>query len=280
VLARAYAQKLSEIWGQSIVIENRVGAAQMIGTDAVAKSPADGYTFLVTDSSPLVINPHLYAKMPYDPVKDFAPVAVLGKLSPVIAINAELPATTLRDLVALAKAKPGQLSYGSFGSGNYSHIAMENFRQLAGIELVHVPYKGSPPALIDLVAGRVQIVLATLSVFEQQERAGKLRLIAAATPARLAARPELPTVAEAGLPGAETGSWFGLLAPAGVAPAIVAKVHADTMRVAAMPDFREQTFARLALEPVPVSPEQFRELLRSDHERWGRLVKSNGAKVE
>lgn len=279
-LGRAFGQRLSELWGQPVVIENRTGAAQMIGTDAVAKSAPDGYTYLVTDSSPIVINPSLYAKIPYDSLKDFTPVAVLGRLSPVLAVSASLPAATVRELIALAKAKPGTLSYASFGAGSYSHISMEHFRQLAGVDLVHVPYKGSAPAMVDLITGRVQMMLGTISIFDQHERSGKVRILAAATPGRLAVRPDLVTVAEAGLPGFETGSWFGLFGPANVPPDIVAKVNADVIRVAAVREFREQNLTRLGLEPVGITPEQFSQLVRSDLDRWSRLVKATGAKAD
>jgi len=280
VLARTFGQRLSEMWGRPVIVENRPGAGQIIGTDAVAKSPGDGYTLLVTDSSAIVINPHLYSKLPYDPVRDFTPVAVFCQISPVIAVNASVPANNMKELLALAKAKPGALAYGSFGSGTYAHIAMERLKQLAGVDIVHVPYKGSNPAVADLLAGQVQVILVSLSVVEPHARAGKLRILATATPKRLANVPNLPTVSEAAVPGFETTSWFGLLGPADLPSQVAAKVHADVLRVLNTPGFLEQNYRKFGLEPVPVSPDQFRELIKSDLEHWGRMVKATGAKID
>ena len=279
-LGRAFAQRLSDLWGHPVVVENRTGAAQMIGAEVVAKSPGDGYTYLITEASAIIINPSLYAKVPYDSMRDFTPVAILGRLSPVLAVSTAIPAANVQELVALAKARPGTLSYASFGSGSYSHISMEHFRQLTGTDLVHVPYKGSPPAMVDLISGRVQLMLGTISIFEQHEKAGKVRIIAAAGATRLPMRPDLPTISESGLAGFETGSWFGLFGPAGVPQDVVAKVHGDVMRIAANPEFRDQYLTRPGLEPVSYTPDQFRQYVRTELERWSRMVKSTGARVD
>jgi tripartite-type tricarboxylate transporter receptor subunit TctC len=280
VLARNFGARLSEMWGQPVIVENRAGAAQMIGSEAVAKAPADGYTLLVTDSSPIVINPHLYAKMPFDALRDFTPVVVFCQISPVIAVNSSVQANSIKELIALAKSKPGALAYGSFGSGTYAHIAMEEFKQRAGVDITHVPYKGSSPAMTDLLAGQIGVILVSYSVVEPHAKAGRLKILAAATPKRLSLLPDLPTVAESGLPGFETGSWFGVLGPANLPKDIAAKVHADVQRIMATPGFREQNLNKFGLEPVSITSEQFGSLIRTDHERWGKLVKATGAKVD
>ena len=280
ILARTVGQKLAETWGQPVVVENRPGAGQIIGAEVVAKASSDGYTFIVSDASTFVINPFLYSKLPYDAVRDFTPVVVLAQASPVLAIGASVPASNLQELITLAKAKPGSLSYGSMGSGNYNHISMEQLKQLAGIDIVHVPYKGSSPALTDLLSGQIAVFLVNLSVVEPHAKSGKLKIIAAATAKRLALRPDLPTVAESGFPGFESGTWFGVLGPANVPKDIVAKLHTDVTRIVAVPEFREQNITKLGLESVPISPEQFGQVIKSDLERWGRLVKATGAKVD
>jgi tripartite-type tricarboxylate transporter receptor subunit TctC len=280
LLAREFGQRLSGDWGQPVLVENRPGAAQIIGTEAVAKSPADGYTLLVADGSVLAINPHLYSKLPFDALRDLSPVAVLCQISPVIAVSAALPVTSVRELIALAKAKPGSLSYGSFGSGTYAHISMEQFKKLADVSMLHVPYKGSAPAMTDLLSGQIGVILVNISVVEPYEKAGKVRILAAATPKRLALRPDLPTIAEAALPGFETGTWFGLLGPAHLPKDIVGKIHAEVAKVLADPEFRQQNLVKFGLEPVAMTPEQLGQTMEADLERWGRLVKESGAKID
>ena len=280
ILARTVGQRLSEAWGQPVIVENRPGAGQIIGAEAVAKSPGDGYTLIVSDASPFVINPFLYSKLPYDPLKDFTPIVVLSQASPVLAVGASVPVSSLQELIALAKARPGSLSYGSMGSGTYNHISMEQLKQLAGIDIVHVPYKGSAPALTDLLSGQIAVFLVNLSVVEPHARTGKVKIISAATGKRLALRPDLPTVAEAGFPDFESGTWFGILGPANLPRDIVARIHADVTRIIGAPEFREQNFTKFGLETVAISPDQFAQLIRRDLERWGRLVKATGAKVD
>ncbi len=280
LLAREFGQRLGRDWGQPVLVENRPGAAQIIGGDAVAKSPADGYTLLVADGSVLGINPHLYSKLPFDALADLTPIAVLCKLSPVIAVNASLPVASVQELIALAKAKPGSLSYGSFGSGTYAHISMEQFKKLAGVDILHVPYKGSTPAMTDVLSGQIGVILVNLSVVEPHEKAGKVRILAAATPKRLALRPDLPTVTETALPGFETGTWFGLLGPANLPKDIVGKIHAEVAKVLADPEFRQRNLVKFGLEPVAMTPEQLGQTMKADLERWGRLVKETGATVD
>ena len=280
ILARTVGQRLSEAWGQPVVVENRPGGGQIIGAEVVAKSLGDGYTLIVSDASTFVINPSLYGKLPYDPLKDFTPVVVLSQASPVLAIGASVPASSLQELIALAKAKPGSLSYGSMGSGIYNHISMEQLKQLAGIDIVHVPYKGSTPALTDLLSGQIAVFLVNLSVVEPHAKTGKLKILAAATAKRLALRPDLPTVSELGYPGFESGTWFGMLGPANMPRDIVAKIHADVTRILGAPEFREQNITKLGLETVAISPDQFAQLIRADLERWGKLVRATGAKAD
>jgi len=280
ILARTVGQRLSDAWGQPVVVENRPGGGQIIGAEVVAKSLGDGYTLIVSDASTFVINPSLYGKLPYDPLKDFTPVVVLSQASPVLAIGASVPASSLQELIALAKAKPGSLSYGSMGSGIYNHISMEQLKQLAGIDIVHVPYKGSTPALTDLLSGQIAVFLVNLSVVEPHAKTGKLKILAAATAKRLALRPDLPTVSELGYPGFESGTWFGMLGPANMPRDIVAKIHADVTRILGAPEFREQNITKLGLETVAISPDQFAQLIRADLERWGKLVRATGAKAD
>jgi len=205
---------------------------------------------------------------------------VLSQASPVLAIGASVPASSLQELIALAKAKPGSLSYGSMGSGIYNHISMEQLKQLAGIDIVHVPYKGSTPALTDLLSGQIAVFLVNLSVVEPHAKTGKLKILAAATAKRLALRPDLPTVSELGYPGFESGTWFGMLGPANLPRYIVGKIHADVTRILGAPDFREQNITKLGLETVAISPDQFAQLIRADLERWGKLVRATGAKAD
>lgn len=280
ILARTVGQRLSDVWGQPVIVENRPGAGQIIGAEVVAKSPGDGYTLIVSDASTFVINPFLYSKLPYDALKDFTPVVVLSQASPVIAVGASVPASSLQELITLAKAKPGSLSYGSMGSGIYNHISMEQLKQLAGIDIVHVPYKGSTPALTDLLSGQIAVFLVNLSVVEPHAKSGKLKIIAAATAKRLALRPDLPTVAESGFPGFESGTWFGILGPAHLPRDIVAKIHADVTRIVSAPDFHEQNITKLGLETVAISPDQFAQLIRTDLEHWGKLVRATGARAD
>ena len=280
ILARTVGQRLGEMWGQAVIVENRPGAGQIIGAEAVAKSPGDGYTLIVSDASTFVINPFLYSRLPYDALKDFTPVVVLCQASPVLAVGASVPVSNLQELIALAKAKPGALSYGSMGSGTYNHISMEQLKQMAGVDIVHVPYKGSAPALSDLLSGQIAVFLVNLSVVEPHEKAGKVKLLAAATSRRLALRPDLPTVAESGFPGFQSGTWFGILGPANVPAGVVAKIHADVTRILSAPDFREQNLTKLGLETEAITPEQFGQLIRADLERWGKLVKATGARAD
>jgi tripartite-type tricarboxylate transporter receptor subunit TctC len=280
MLARAMAQSLSEAWKQPVLVENRPGANQIIGVEAVAKSPADGYTLTFSDSASYVINPHLYKSLPYNSVRDFAPVVALARPSPVLVANVSLGANNFQELLALAKSKPGSLSYGSFGSGSYAHISMEHLKKLAGIDLIHVPFKGSAPALTALLSGQISLMLVNLGNVDAHVKSGKLKLLAAGTGKRLALAPQLPTIAESGVPGFEASTWWGMLAPINTPRDVIARINTDANKVLANPAFRDRYVTRHGLEPVGNTPEQFAALIKSDLDHWANLVKVSGATVD
>jgi tripartite-type tricarboxylate transporter receptor subunit TctC len=278
--ARAISARLSAAWGQAVIVENRAGANQILGADFVSKSAPDGYTLLVSDASSFVINPHLYRNLPYDGVNGFTPITVLVRFPWVIAVHTSVPANTFQELVAYAKANPGKLSYGSFGLGSSAHISVDYLKNLLSIDIVHVPYKGAGPAVTDLLSGRIQMMMVTPLLVEPHARSGKLRLVAAATAQRIPGLPDLPTVAESGVPGYEAGTWFALVGPAGMPREVVAKVYADTARILADPAFREQYVTRQWFEAVGNTPEQFAGYLKSEYARWERLIRLSRVSVE
>jgi tripartite-type tricarboxylate transporter receptor subunit TctC len=278
--SRAIGGRLAEIWGQPVVVENRPGANQIIGADYVAKSAPDGYTLLVSDASSFVMNPHLYKKLPYDGLRGFSPITVLVRFPWVIAVHPSIPASTFQEFVAYAKSKPGAISYGSFGLGSSGHISVDYLKNLLGIDLVHVPYKGAGPAVTDLLGGQIQMIMVTPLLVEPHARAGKLKLIAAATRERISMLPDLPTVAESGVPGYEAGTWFALVGPAGMPRELVNTIHGDVMKVLNDPAFRERHVTKQWFEVVGNTPEQFVAFLKSEYKRWDRLIKLSGVKVE
>lgn len=278
--ARGVTQRLSEIWGQPVVIENRPGAGTTMGAEFVAKAPPDGYTLLFSDHPTYVITPHLYSKLNYNALADFAPITVVFHSSPVFAMSNAVPAKDFREFLAYAKANPGKLSYGSFGYGSNPHVAIEKLKQVAGIDLVHVPYKGGSPALTDLIAGRVALLLGTYSFWEPNEKAGKLKIIAAVTDKRLAVRPDLPTVSESGVPGYFINTWFAMAAPAGTPAPVLDRIHADIVKVLRDPEFTEKFMKPQALEPGGNSREVFAAMLKAEYAHWGQMVRESGAKVE
>jgi tripartite-type tricarboxylate transporter receptor subunit TctC len=277
-LGRIVAQKLGEAWGQPAVVENRPGGGTLIGTDSVAKAPPDGHTLLVV-AFPFAVNPSLYAKLPYDTVKDFAPLLLAGQTPNLLVVNPQVPIHSVKELIAAAKAKPGSLSYGSTGSGSSNHLSMELFRTMTGVELVHVPYKGSAPMVTDLLGGHVQVAFDNTPNVLPQVKAGKLRALAITGAMRSEMVPDVPTVSEAGVPGYEVGVWFGIVAPAGTPPAVLAKLNGELNRILAMPDVK-QKFADQGVEPVGGPPERFAEHLKAQIEKWTKVVKESGAKVE
>ena len=279
-VARGLAQHLSDRWGQPVIVENRPGAATMIGAEAAAKSAPDGHTLLFSDSATFVINPHLSQKMPYRPLQDFAPIALVVRLAPVVAVSATLPVTTLSEFIAYAKSQPGKLSYASFGAGSYPHVVSEQLKRMAGMDLIHVPYKGSAAAVTDMLGGQLSMLIVTLSVFEQHEKSGRIRVLAAATDRRLSLRPDLPTVAEAGVPGYAVSVWFGLAAPAATPESVLDRIHADVSAILANPAYRARYVTALSLEPGGLSRSAFSQLLKDEDARWGQLVRDSGSRSD
>jgi tripartite-type tricarboxylate transporter receptor subunit TctC len=278
-MARIVAQRLTEAWGQPVVVDNRPGGNYAVGAQAVARSPADGLTLLVAPDSTVTANPHLFSKLSYDPVKDLTPIIVLCRITPVLVINPSLDVKSVPDLIAVAKAKPGNLNYGSYGIGTYAHLSMEDFKQKTGTDIVHIPYRGAAPAATALLAGDVSMLLLNLSSIEEHEKTGKVRILAVASDKRAVLRPDLPTVAEAGVPGFSTTAWFALWGPANMAPELVAKIHADVSKVLESPQSRE-FFRTNSFERVDLTPAQFAQLIQDDLKHWGALVKAVGAKLD
>ena len=276
-LGRLFAAKLGERTGQQFVIENRPGAGAMIGTEAAAKSAPDGYTILLSSIATHALSPNLYSRVPYDPVKDFAPITLLGIAPTVLVVNAELPAKNLRELIDLSRKQ--QLAYASGGNGTPPHINAEVFKALAGVDLLHVAYKGGGPALVDLMAGRVQLMLDTAASAMPHVRSGKLRALALSAPKRSADLPELPTFAEAGLPQYDTNAWYSMHAPAGTPPDIVRRLNAELIAILRDPDIVAR-FKQLATDPVGNSPEEFATFVKSELEKYARVIKSAGIKLD
>jgi tripartite-type tricarboxylate transporter receptor subunit TctC len=279
VMARTVAKALGDRLGQPIVVENKTGAGGNIATDLVAKASADGYTLLFGSTGSLAVAPTLYRKLPYDPIKDLAPVGLVANLPLVLVVPTSLPVHTISDLVNLAKSKPGQLNYASSGTGATNHLAMELVKTTAGIDIRHVPYKGTAAAMPDLVSGQVQMVLDGWSGTEPLVKAGKLRQIAVAIDKRLAIAPDLPTIAESGFPGFNASPWYGVLAPAATPKEIIAKLSAELAIVMASPAVKER-FASLGMEPLTSDPEQFAAFIKSENTKWAKVVQQSGAKAD
>jgi tripartite-type tricarboxylate transporter receptor subunit TctC len=278
-VGRAISQRLSEKWGQPVVVENRPGAGTSLGADMVAKAAPDGYTLLFSDSSSFVINPHIYEKLPFDPLKDLEPVALAVRLAPVLATTMNAPGKTVPELVAYAKANPGKLSYASPGVGSYPHVAMEYFKHLADVSILHVPYRGSTPALADLIAGRVTMYMVTYSVFDALEKEGKVRIVAAATQERLPSRPDLPAINES-VKDYAINVWFGFAAPAGTPAPILDKIHNDIADILRQPQFIETFIKPQAYIAGNLSRADFTALIKSEHGKWAELVKISGARIQ
>ena len=279
VVARSVGQKLSEAWGQPVVIDNRPGAGGNIGADLVAKSAPDGYTILEGALSTHAVNVTLYGKLPYDPIKDFAPITLVAVTPNVLVVNPSLPVSSVAALVAYAKANPGKLSFGSGSNGSAGHLAGELFKREAGIDMVHIPYKGGAPALQALLAGDTQLMFDNLANSTPQLKAGKLKALAVTTAKRSALAPELPTLAESGFTGFDIYTWWGFLAPAGTPKEIIDQWNAELTRILNAPEMRA-LFAQQGAEPSPTTPEQFAALIRSEIPKYARIVKDSGAKVD
>jgi tripartite-type tricarboxylate transporter receptor subunit TctC len=272
--ARTIAQRLTESMGQTVIVDNRAGAAGNIGVEIAAKANPDGYTLVMPITS-FPINPHLYSKLPFDTLKDFAPVVMASSAPLFLVINPSIPAKTVSELIAVAKAKPGQLNYANSGNGTTAHLAGELFKKMAGVNLTSVPYKGGGPAVIDLIAGRVQIYFSTIPAALSQVQAGKLRGVAVTTTKRVNLIPDVPTVAESGLPGFDVVGWFGIFAPAGTPRPIIAKLNKEVNHVLSLPD-TQQRFASQGLVPGGGTPEDLGKFLRAEIAKWGALIKEAG----
>jgi tripartite-type tricarboxylate transporter receptor subunit TctC len=278
LMPRIVGQKLSEMWGQPVLVENRTGAAGNIGMEAVAKSPPDGYTLVSAPNGNLVVNPHLYANLPYDVFRDFTPLTLVMSVQNVLVVHPSVPARTAADYVELARQKPGTLTYASGGSGAQSHMAGELMKAMTGVDLVHVPYQGVGPAMKDVLGGQVASMFTQMPAALPQVKAGKLRALGVASLVRSPLMPDVPTIAEdAKLPGFEAVSWYALVGPAGMSKEVVAKLHGDIGRVLAMPDVR-QRLADMGAEPVGSTPEQLTEQMRRESPRWGELIRRAGIK--
>ena len=280
IVARMLGQKLAEGWGQQVLVDNRPGAGAIIGVDAIAKAAPDGYTIGIADNGPLAINPALYPKLPYNPLRDFAPVTLVANLPFILVVHPSVAANSVAELVALAKARPGQINYASVGNGSAVHLATELLKTRAGIDLLHVPYKGSAPALNGVLSGEASVMFVNLLSSQQLVKAGKLRALATGTPKRLLAMPDLPTVAEAGVAGYEYLAWFGVVAPAGTPRPIIERLNADLRRVIALPEIRDRMINQGGMEPVGGSAESFAALIPAEIEHWGKLVRETGARVD
>jgi len=278
ILARTVGQKLSERWGQPVVVDNRPGASGNIGTDMVVKAAPDGYTLLITANT-LVMTVSLYRNVPYDPIKDLAPVEKMATGTMAITFNPAVPARSLTEFVAYAKANPGKLAYGSPGIGTPQHLATELLKSTAGIDMLHVPYKGSAGAITGLLSGDVAMMCNALHAVLPQVKAGKILAIAVGGPKRSHVAPEIPTFAESGYPDFDVDFWYGVLAPAATPREIIAKLNQDITQVLNAPEMRE-TLSNQGLEPVTGTPEQFAELIRTDLARWANVIKTAGVTAE
>ena len=279
IVARLVAAKLSEVLGQQVVVDNKAGAGGVIGTEVVAKAPPDGYTLLLGTISTHAMNPHLYAKLPYDPVKDFAPVARIANSPNILVVHPSVPAKSVAELIALAKAKPGDLKYGSGGNGTSSHLAAEMFKAMAGVDIQHIPYRSTSNAATALLAGEISLMFDTLPSALPQVRAGKLRALAVTVAERVPSLPELPTVAESGLPGFEMGVWVGLFAPAGTPQPVIARLDAESKALLALPDIATR-FDELGLTPFYAPPDGLAAYLRQENDKWGRVVRAANIRIE
>jgi tripartite-type tricarboxylate transporter receptor subunit TctC len=278
ILARAIAPKMGEFLGQPVVIDNRAGAGGNIGTDLAAKSAPDGYTIVIA-SNQVTINPWLYAKLPFDIEKDFVAVAQAATVPMVLAVHPSVPANTLKEFIALAKASPGKFNHGTPGNGTPQHIAFEVFNHAAGVQVTHIAYKGTGPAIADLIGGQVQSAIGTMASLEQHVKAGKLRALGVTTPKRSPAMPNVPTIAEAGLPGFEVPLWYSILAPAGTPKEIVARLSSEVARALAVPETRERLTAQ-GFDVNYLNPEQMSDLIRNDIARWQKSIKDIGLKLD
>ena len=279
MLARTLAQKFNEAWKQPAVVENRAGAAGAIGTEVAVKAPPDGYTLLLSSAGPIVINPGLYSKLGYDPLRDLTPVAFVAASPLMLVVHPSVPANSVNALIALARAQPERLSYGSGGNGSPAHLTAELFKSATATRITHIPFKGSAPSVLALVGGQIDLSFTTIVISIPQVKGGRLRALAVTSPQRSRAVPALPTMIEAGVRAFESQQWFGLFAPAALPKELIAKLHAETLRIMENAELRERLAADGG-EPVAMTPEQFAAFIRADAARWAQVIKTSGATAD
>ena len=277
-IARTIGQKLNEAWGQPVVVDNKPGAGTIIGTEIVAKAAPDGYTVILASSNHAV-NPAMYGKLPYDPVKDFTPINLVSIIPLMLVVNPQVPVKSTKELIDYLKTKPGQLNFSSAGNGSTTHLAGELFKSMAGVDIVHVAYKGSGPSVAGVMAGETSVASDSIFLQLPQVKAGKLRALAVTGTKRTSLAPELPTVSEAGLPGYEAYAWVGFLAPAGTPREIVQKWHQEITRILQLPEVRERQISQ-GVEPVGSTPEYFADFIKTEISKWGKVVKQAGIKLD
>jgi tripartite-type tricarboxylate transporter receptor subunit TctC len=279
ILARAIGQKMSESWSQPVIVENRPGAAGNIGTELAAKATPDGYTLIMGTAGTHGINVSLYRKLNWHSLRDFAPVSLVAMVPNIMVVNNSLPIKSVKELIAYAKANPGKLSYGSPGNGSTAHLSMELFKSMTGTNLVHIPYKGSAGVLADVMGGQIAVTIDNMPVYLPQVKAGKIRALAVSPAKRSTAAPDIPTIAEAGVPGYDSGAWFGLLAPAGTPRAIVEKLSVETARILKLPDVSKR-ISELGAEPVGSTPAQFTALIKDEIAKWAKVIKDANVELQ
>ncbi|MCC6531900.1 MAG: tripartite tricarboxylate transporter substrate binding protein [Burkholderiales bacterium] len=278
-IARPLAQRLSESMGQQVLVDNRGGGGGSIGMEHVAKSPADGYTIVLALTAQLAVNVSLYKKLPYDPVRDYAPITLLAQGPYVLVVHPSVPAASVKELIALARKRPGELTYASSGNGSGGHLAAELFNNMTNVKILHVPYKGGGPALIDLISGQVQVLFATWASGRGHIQSGRMRALAVSTAKRPAAIPNLPTVAEAGVPGYDSGVWYALLAPAATPREIVDRLNRELLAALKRPDYTKM-LVEAAIDPVGSTPEELGDFIRSEIAKWAKVVKAANVRLD
>ncbi|HYT98577.1 MAG TPA: tripartite tricarboxylate transporter substrate binding protein [Casimicrobiaceae bacterium] len=279
ILARTIGEKLTVALGQPVIVENKPGAGGGVGAEFTAKAPPDGYTIMGGTISTHAINASLYKSLPYDPVKDFVPITLIVRLPNLLVVNPDIPAKNVTELITLLKANPGKYSFASSGNGTSQHLSGELFKSMAGVDMQHIPYKGSPPALQDVVGGQVAMTFDNITTAWPLAKGGKLRALAVTTAKRSAVAPDVPTLSESGLAGYEIGSWQGVFAPAGTPPAIVKRLNAEIVKIINMPDVKEKLIG-LGAEPVGNTSEEFAALVKTEVVKWAEVVKKSGARID
>jgi len=279
IVARAIAQELNKSWGQPVVIDNRPGAGGNIGADLVAKAPADGYTILMGAVSTHAINVTLYNKLPYDPIRDFAPVTLITSVPNVLVVHPSVPANNVKELIALAKSRPGQLNFASGSTGSAGHLAGELFNSMAGVRMTHIPYKGAAPAVVDLMAGHVSLMFDNMSSALPNIKATRVRALAVTTLKRSPLLPQLPTISDAGLRGFDIATWFGIFAPAGAPPDIVARLNSEIVRILHTPEMKER-LALLGAEPIGNKPDEFAAFVKAEIPKYAKVIQASGARAD